>query len=267
MNTGQAYAVPGAVVEAASPSRYVEHVMGMPLSLALRGRHRDDARARAAWAAVTAELREADAVFSTYRESSWVQRHNRGERPPARPDVTEVLALAKAASAASHGAFSVCLPGPDGRPRLDPSGVVKGWAGHRASRHLAALAETDYCLALAGDLVCGTSDPAAPGWRIGVADPRDESRLLSVVELRTAALATSGTSQRGWHLLDGRTGRHADGLRQVSVIAPSLTDADVWATTGFALGTEGEGWLAGRPDAAALVVRADGSTSRVGSWA
>jgi hypothetical protein len=30
--------------------RYVEHVMGMPISLALRGRHTDDALAAQAWA-------------------------------------------------------------------------------------------------------------------------------------------------------------------------------------------------------------------------
>ena len=33
-----------------APARYVEHVMGMPISLALRGRHTDDAAARGAWA-------------------------------------------------------------------------------------------------------------------------------------------------------------------------------------------------------------------------
>ena len=115
--------------------------------------------------------------------------------------------------------------------------------------------------------MCGTADPAGPGWRVGVADPRDDRRLLSVVELRSAALATSGTSRRGDHLLDGRTGRPATGLSQVSVVAPSLSDADVWATTVFALGGEGEAWLAERPDAAALLVRPDGSTSRVGAWA
>jgi FAD:protein FMN transferase len=47
------------------PTRYVEHVMGMPISLALRGRHVDDGTAQAAWAAVLADLHEADRVFST----------------------------------------------------------------------------------------------------------------------------------------------------------------------------------------------------------
>ena len=50
--------------------RRVEHVMGMPISLALRGRHAGDARGDAAWAAALAVLREADRVFSTYRADS-----------------------------------------------------------------------------------------------------------------------------------------------------------------------------------------------------
>ena len=60
-------------------ARYVEHVMGMPISLALRGRHTDDAAATAAWAAAMSVLREADRVFSTYRADSYVSRLRRGE--------------------------------------------------------------------------------------------------------------------------------------------------------------------------------------------
>ena len=46
--------------------RKVEHVMGMPISLALRGRHAGDARGDAAWAAALDVLRAADRTFSTY---------------------------------------------------------------------------------------------------------------------------------------------------------------------------------------------------------
>ena len=59
--------------------RFVEHVMGIPVSLALRGRHADDDAGRAAWAAVMAELAEVDRVFSTYRTDSVVSRLGRGE--------------------------------------------------------------------------------------------------------------------------------------------------------------------------------------------
>ena len=57
--------------------------MGMPISLALRGRHTDDTPALAAWSAVVADLRDADRVFSTYRADSVISRLGRGEIAPA----------------------------------------------------------------------------------------------------------------------------------------------------------------------------------------
>src|SRR5690349_312519 len=106
-------------------SRYVEHVMGMPISLALRGRHTDDDAAREAWARVMETLREVDRVFSTYRAASFVSRLDRGEigLEDCPPEVAEVLELGAAAERESGGAFSVWLAGPDDRVRLEPSGV------------------------------------------------------------------------------------------------------------------------------------------------
>ncbi len=111
-------------------------VMGMPISLALRGRHAHDDAAEQAWRGALAELRWVDEVFSTWRPDSQVSRLGRGEVTLAEcvPEVAEVLRLGDAAKASSDGAFDVCLPGPDGVRRLDPSGVVKGWAVDRAVR-------------------------------------------------------------------------------------------------------------------------------------
>ncbi len=94
---------------AASPAtRYVEHVMGMPISLALRGRHTDDVVARAAWAEVMTVLHEADRVFSTYRADSPVSRLRRGEigLEDCPPEVAEVLALGAVAERRSGGGAS-----------------------------------------------------------------------------------------------------------------------------------------------------------------
>ena len=72
---------PGQPVTVTSPprQRYVAQLMGMPVSLALRGRHTDDEAAREAWERCVAELTEVDRVFSTYREDSVVSRLARGE--------------------------------------------------------------------------------------------------------------------------------------------------------------------------------------------
>jgi FAD:protein FMN transferase len=246
-------------------TRYVAHVMGMPISLALRGRHAADAVGRAAWTRALAVLHEADRVFSTYRADSPVSRLRRGgiglEDCP--PEVAEVLALGDAAERQSGGAFSVRLPGPDGRPLLDPSGVVKGWAAERAAAALEDLADTDFCLSAGGDMTCRTLDPDGRPWRIGVEDPADPARVLAVVPIRTGAVATSGTAHRGQHLVDARTGRPPVGVASVTVVAGSLTWADIDATAAYAHGLGAARWLETRPGRSGLVVWADGSTTAV----
>lgn len=243
--------------------RYVVQLMGMPISLALRGAHADDGPAAAAWAAVITELRWADIVFSTYRDDSYLSRLSRGEIGLADcpPEVAEVLALGRRAEAESGGAFSVWLPGPDGR-RLDPTGVVKGWATQRAARALERLPGTDFCLSAGGDMVC-CSRIGDPPWRIGIEDPADPGRILAIIPVGNGAVATSGTARRGAHLLDARTGRHPSGVCSVTVVAPELTWADIDATAAFALGPGAADWLATRPGRLSLVVWADGTTSTV----
>ena len=252
-------------VEAPRTARFVEHVMGMPISLALRGRHTVDATATAAWAEAIAVLREADRVFSTYRADSFVSRLDRGDigMEDCPSEVAEVLALGAAAERASGGAFSVRLPGPDGRPRLDPSGVVKGWAVERAAAPLRNLPETDFCLSAGGDMTCRTLDPDGAPWRIGVEDPADTHRVCAVVPVFTGGVATSGTAHRGRHLVDGRTGRPPTGVASVTVVAASLTDADIDATAAYAQGPDAARWLETRRGRSGLVVWADGTTTTV----
>jgi thiamine biosynthesis lipoprotein len=245
--------------------RYVDHVMGMPISLALRGRHTDDAAAHEAWAAVMAELREVDRVFSTYRADSYVSRLGRGEIcvEDCPPEVAEVLLLGTAAEEESAGFFSVWLPAPDGRRLLDPSGVVKGWAIERAAAHLRALLDTDFCLSAGGDMACRTVDPHGAPWRIGVEDPAEPGRILAVIPVFTGAVATSGTAHRGQHLVDARTGRRPAEVASVTVVTGSLTSADIDATAAYAQGPEAARWLETQAGRSAVVVWADGRTSTV----
>lgn len=246
---------------AAGPvARRVAHVMGMPVSLALRGRHTDDAVAGDAWAGALAVLREADRVFSTYRADSVVSAIRRGELAvaDAPDDVAEVLAIAGRAERATDGAFSAWRPDSGGAPALDPSAVVKGWAVERASAALRGLPGTDFCLSAGGDMICRAAH--GPPWRVGIEHPHDASRLLAVVPVTDAAVATSGTAHRGAHLVDARTGRPPAGVAQVSVIAASLTWADVDATAAYALGEQAASWLGRRVGRTGLVVRADGTT-------
>jgi FAD:protein FMN transferase len=235
--------------------------MGMPVSLAIRGRHADDPLGRTAWATAVSILRDADAVFSVYRSDSHISRLGRGEigLDDCPPGVAEVLALGALARVASDGAFDVRRHGPDGEPVLDPSGVVKGWAVERAAAALDTLAETDYCLSAGGDMVCRVTDPHTPPWRIGIEDPHSPTHIVAVVPVRNGAVATSGLTHRGAHIVDARTGLPPVGVASVTVVGASLTWADIDATSAFAHGRDALSWLATRAGKSGVVVWSDGT--------
>ena len=241
--------------------RYVEHVMGMPISLALRGRHTDDELAAQAWADALEVLHTADRIFSTYRADSHISRLDRGELTvvDCPPEVAEVLQLGERARLETGGAFDVRRSGV-----LDPSGVVKGWAVERAATVFARLADTDYCLSAGGDLTCHVAGPESAAWRIGIEDPFDPAKVAAVVPIRNGAIATSGLHRRGHHITDARTGTTPTALASVSVVHRSLTRADIDATAAFALGADGPAWLHARPNRTGLVILADGTRELFG---
>ncbi|MDX3531460.1 FAD:protein FMN transferase, partial [Streptomyces sp. ID05-39B] len=114
--------------------RHAEEVMGTVFSFDVRG---GEPRAvRAALDEAVAGLHRVNEVFSTYREDSQVSRLVRGELSVEEcdPEVAEVLALGAEAERASEGWFSMRYQG----GRLDPTGIVKGWAAERAARVIAA---------------------------------------------------------------------------------------------------------------------------------
>jgi hypothetical protein len=126
-----------------------------------------------------------------------------------------------------------------------------------------ALDETDYCLPAGGDMVCHTANPLRPVWRIGIEDPHHTTSLIAVVvPIRSGAVATSGRAHRGRHLVDPHTGQHPTGVASATVIADSLTWADIDATAAYVQGGHAVRWLRTRPIRSALIVWTDGTTAR-----
>ncbi len=245
---------------------FVEQIMGLPVSVHVRGEGARGPDVAAAVERVFADLREVDALFSTYKPDSEVSRINAGTLAPADagPLLHEVFALSVIARERTGGLFDVNLPGAGGRT-YDPSGLVKGWAADRAARHLVALSDHDFCLNAGGDVVMGCGRADAEPWRAGIEDPREGGTLLGVLERRDGAVATSGTAARGAHLVDPRDGSHPHALLSVTVVGPSLTWADVLATAAFVRGEDAVEWLRGQVGYEALVVHADGRVSRTPS--
>jgi thiamine biosynthesis lipoprotein len=243
--------------QAPAAVRHAEEVMGTVFSFDVRGG--DPVAVQSALAEAIAGLHRVDEVFSTYRDDSQVSRLARGELTveDCDPEVAEVLELGAEAERLSEGWFSTSYEG-----RVDPTGIVKGWSAERAARQLAAVpGVTGVSVNGGGDVqLLGTPGPQRP-WRVGVSDPLRPGGLAAVISAAGTselAVATSGTAERGTHIVDPRTGRSAvTDLLAVTVVGPRLTWADCWATAAFAMGSrDGLRWLESLPDVEALLITA-----------
>ncbi|MFI5261265.1 MAG: FAD:protein FMN transferase [Candidatus Limnocylindrales bacterium] len=232
--------------------RYVDHVMGTIVSLDVR----DPASAVTLNSAVRV-LHDADARFSPYRPDSELSRLIRGEFDECgcSAELRQVMALADDLCRTSDGYFDVRRHRPDGR--LDPSGLVKGWATENAAHLLDEAGLHTYCLNVGGDVIARGSPEKGRGWRVGIRHPRDVSRLAAVLAVRDLAVATSGAYERGDHIWDPHTGVPAADWTSVTVVGPSLTYADAYATAAFAMGRRGIAWVAAHPGYGAYAIDAD----------
>lgn len=208
-------------------------------------------------------LHRVDETFSTYRADSAISRLRRGEWTVGDCDaeVVEVLDACERLHDETRGYFSAYADG-----ALDPSGYVKGWAIERASDILQAAGSANHCVNGGGDVQCvGDAQPGQP-WRIGIAHPLRLGDLAGVVVGTGVAVATSGTAERGTHVIDPHSGRPADALASVTVVGPRLAQADAYATAAFAMGAAAADWLQTLPEHHALLVGLDGATWSSSGW-
>ena len=188
---------------------------------------------------------DADRRFSLHRPDSELSRVSAGELslPFASARLRGMYTLALEWRNRTGGVFTP--HGPDGA--VDLNGVVKGWAIAAAGEALEELGVPHWAVNAGGDILCSGSpfpvpaDQADPRggrpWRAAIADPDDPHALVADLPLAgtpgtTAALATSGSAERGEHIWGPAkhdAGRGA-AFRQVSVLGEDIPTADVLAT-------------------------------------
>jgi thiamine biosynthesis lipoprotein len=228
----------------------VEQIMGMPIAIEIR-----DAEPDAGLAAIAfGMLRRADEVFSTYQPNSQISRLARGELriSDCDPAVDEVLSRAARLASQTLGFFSARPGG-----RLDPSGLVKGWAVQRAADAMSAGGARNFVINAGGDVVARGEPEPGEWWRIGIRHPEEHEALAAVVAGSDIAVATSGEYERGAHILDPHTRRPPSGLLSVTVVGPDLGTADAYATSIFAMGRTGPEWALGLGDYETLCITSD----------
>ena len=201
-------------------------------------------------------LHQADDVFSTYKYDSPLSRLRRGdvtvERCPS--DVGQVLELCKVARNISEGWFDPwSLPG-----GVDPTGYVKGWAAQRSLDVLRRSGIRGAIVNAAGDTASfGGPKPGVP-FRIGIVDPAATQHLACVVE-SPGAVATSGTYERGCHLVDPHTRRPTSRAASATVTGTELGLADAIATALAVAGVQALALIEAIVDFEALIIDYDGT--------
>jgi len=149
-------------------------IMGMPITISIVG----DVDGGATEAAFEC-FESVDRRFSPYKIDSEVSALNRGEiaLEEMSPELREVLELSELTRHETQGYFDIRRP--DGR--IDPSGLVKGWAIRKAARGIEAGGHFDYFVDAGGDIQCRGRNEHGKPWRVGIRNPFDQSQIVKVL--------------------------------------------------------------------------------------
>jgi FAD:protein FMN transferase len=196
-----------------------------------------------------------DETFSTYKSTSEVCRFDRGELQlvDSSAEFREIMALCHRFGKETNSFFDAWASG-----QFDPSGVVKGWSIEHASSMLSAAGLPDHAVDGGGDVRLRRPRGSGQPWRAAVRHPLKLDAYCAVLSIEEGAIATSGTYERGLHVINPFTGRLATELVSATVVGPDLTAADAYATAAMAMGADAPPWLEGLNGYEALVIGPNG---------
>lgn len=153
--------------------------------------------------------------------------------------------------------------------KLDLGGIAKGYIVDRGQEHIRKTAKASFINA-GGDISISGRKPTDEDWRVGVQDPAYPESLIAIINMEEGAVATSGDYQRYFeeeghryhHIINPATGKPADELSSVTVVAGDAMTADALSTAVFVLG-EGKGMalLESVPGADVILVNKNGEVA------
>lgn len=127
--------------------------------------------------------------------------------------------------------------------QIDLGGIAKGYAVDRAIGLLQRAGVAAAAVSAGGDsrILGGNQDKPRT---VGIRHPRKENQFAALIPLENTAISTSGDYERFFiedgirhhHIIDPSTGRSADEVQSVSILAPLAIDSDALSTTTFVLG-------------------------------
>lgn len=180
---------------------------------------------------------QVDDRFSTYKPLSEISLLNQGllTLGEASPDMVTIFNLAEEWRQSTGGYFNIQHAG-----RVDPSGLVKGWAISNAAEMIRESGFENFYVEAGGDIQAEGLNRMGKDWRVGIRSPFNMQEIVKVLAVNGFGVATSGTYIRGQHIYDPVTGKTSlTDIASLTVIGPDIYEADCYATAAFAMGRGG----------------------------
>lgn len=181
-----------------------------------------------------------DRVFNIFNPQSEISRLNRQEIRMSKVsrEMSAVLHLCQQTAKESRGFFSYKTDG-----KINPLGLVKGWALRAAGIRLKKAGVKNFYLEAGGDIQVQGNSKKNKSWTVGIRHPFDKTSIVKKIRLTNAGVATSGSYWRGHHIYNPFTKRPVTEIVSLTVIAKNVFDADRFATAAFAMGSAGINFL------------------------
>ena len=123
---------------------------------------------------------------------------------------------------------------------IDPSGIVKGWAIYNAAGFLKNHGFHNFYVDAGGDIQVSRKNEKGERWNVGIRNPFNREEIVKVVWLENKGIATSGLYIRGNHIYNPhKPDEPIMGIASMTIIGPTIYDADRFATAAFAMGEKG----------------------------
>ena len=189
-------------------------------------------------------FRSINAKYSPFKENSEVGKLNRGEK--VSKEMAEILEMAEELKEQTGGYFDIKKP--DGK--IDPSGIVKGWAIKNAADILRHLGYKRFHVDAGGD-----AEIVGRNWKWGIRNPFNVTEIVKVLKLNNCGIATSGTYERGQHIYDPVAKKAGiTDIISMTVIGPNVFEADKFSTPAFAMGRAGIEFIEKQKDLEGYVI-------------
>lgn len=225
-------------------------IMGMPITVEIVDDLKSDV-----FKEVFDYFRYIDHKYSTYKSTSEISKINKGlDREHWSAEMKKVLDLCEQTKRLTNGYFNVSQNG-----KIDPSGLVKGWAINNAANILRRKKLKNFYIEAGGDIQVSGHHKDGNKWLVGIRNPFDVNHIVKVLRVSDEGVATSGLYIRGDHIYNPLSPKDKpEKVQSLTVIAKNIFEADRFATAAFAMDTKGIAFIESVPGLEAYMINNEG---------